>query len=47
MPNKRPTPEQIIGKLRVVEIALAQGIRTADASAGSQSAGPPLQWTLC
>jgi transposase-like protein len=31
MPNKRPTPEQIIGKLREVEIALAQGISTAEA----------------
>ncbi len=31
MPNKRPTPEQIIGKLREVEIGLAQGISTAEA----------------
>ena len=31
MPNKRPTPEQIIGKLREVEIVLAQGISTAEA----------------
>jgi putative transposase len=31
MPNKRPTPEQIIGKLREVEIALAQGVSTAEA----------------
>lgn len=31
MPSKRPTPEQIIGKLREVEIALAQGISTAEA----------------
>jgi putative transposase len=31
MPNKRPTPEQIIGKLREVEIALAQGVSPAEA----------------
>jgi transposase-like protein len=31
MPNKRPTPEQIIGKLREAEIVLAQGATTAEA----------------
>ena len=31
MPNKRATPEQIIGKLREVEIVLAQGSSTAEA----------------
>lgn len=31
MPNKRPTPEQIIGKLREAEIVLAQGGTTAEA----------------
>ena len=31
MPNKRPTPEQIIGKLREAEIVVAQGATTAEA----------------
>lgn len=31
MPSKRPTPEQIIGKLRETEIVLAQGGTTAEA----------------
>jgi putative transposase len=31
MPKKRHTPEEIIGKLREVEIVLAQGGATADA----------------
>ncbi|WP_066701223.1 transposase [Sphingobium amiense] len=31
MPNKKHKPEEIIGKLREVEIALAQGASTAEA----------------
>ena len=31
MPSKKHKPEEIIGKLREVEIALAQGISTAEA----------------
>lgn len=38
MPSKKHKPEEIIGKLREVEIVLAQGDRLPKPVAGSQSA---------
>ena len=42
MPFKKHKPEEIIDKLREVEIVLAQGASTAEACAGSRSASRPI-----
>ena len=41
MPFKKHKPEEIIGKLREVEIVLGQGGTTAEAVGGSRSASRP------
>jgi hypothetical protein len=42
MPAKKHKPEEIIGKLREVEIMLGQGGTTAEACRASQSASRPI-----
>jgi hypothetical protein len=42
MPSKKHKPEEIIGKLREVEIVLAQGPRLPRRAAGSGSANKPI-----
>jgi len=42
MPSKKHKPEEIIGKLREVEIVLAQGPRQQKRAGGSRSASRPV-----
>ena len=42
MPRKKRKPEEIVAKLRQVDVAVAQGVPLAEATPGSASARSPI-----